>query len=90
MPQLPSENPQYIAIDARTFYVAKTVNEQFSVDDIQNQIAAHQSKIDDLNKMLSDASAAIAEQATADPSIPTLDTSSPAQVATPPVNDKTP
>lgn len=53
---LPSENPTYIKIDDSSFYLATTSSTQFVVQDVLNQIAFHQSKIDALVGHLQNAS----------------------------------
>lgn len=67
----PSQDPTYTAIDSRTFYLSTTTSTQYSIDDIQAEIADLQSQIDDKNALIANAQSAI----------PSLNT---ALIATPP------
>lgn len=44
---MPPENPIYIKVDDKSFYLAKTTSELFSVDALKQEIANHQAIIDE-------------------------------------------
>lgn len=84
----PAQNPTYIPIDARNFYLATTSSTQYNVDDILTENDTLQSRIDANNQMLSDAQTSISSAVTADPTLTALNID-PAIVATPPITQTT-
>ena len=85
----PAENPQYVPIDSRNFYLATTTSVQYNVDDVLSENADVQSRIDANNQMLSDASTAITALAATNTAVPALDITTPSDVTTPTTNEAT-